>query len=106
MTLDDALKRLEANHQGWLDNPHTSRGQREDSRTILALIEAARALEGMMNNVALDWYVQQFAKDTTPKGDSSGIAARIHNEEVSARIAQRLEEARQALAALTKALGG
>jgi hypothetical protein len=60
------------------------------------------ALESILSNVALDWYVQQFAKDETPRLGTSGIAAKIHNIETLQRIKISFERARQTLDGVSK----
>jgi hypothetical protein len=56
------------------------------------------ALDGILIDVSLDWYVQHFSKDTTSTEKTSGIAARIHNAELLSRIARRFIEGKEALA--------
>ncbi len=56
------------------------------------------ALADILKNVSTDWYVQHFGKDTTPNNLSSGIAAKIHNQETLERIMVAFRNARDALA--------
>lgn len=60
------------------------------------------AIRETLTNVALDWYIQQFARDTTPAINASGIAAVIHNQEIRDRARMAFEQLREALAALPK----
>lgn len=95
MTLSEALDDLESQADVPMFNPTALR----------ALIQVARAAEGLLGNVALDWYVQQFAKDQAPQGYDSGSAALIHNLETSQRAGAEFERIRLALAELRRALG-
>lgn len=56
------------------------------------------ALEDLLSNVALDWYVQQFAQKEVVDSLSSGLVQRIHNEELVYRAKMAFEKARKALA--------
>lgn len=60
------------------------------------------ALHGILSNVGLDWYMQQFGKDETPNGLNSGIASRIHNIETKERVVTAFLNANSALAALPR----
>lgn len=60
------------------------------------------AVEGLLSNVSLDWYAQQFGRDTTPSGASSGAASVIHNQDTHERAARAFQRLREALAALPK----
>jgi hypothetical protein len=59
------------------------------------VIEAARELFSV---VSLDWYVQQFGRDESPNGATSGVVAKIHNRGLVERIAAAFSKGREALA--------
>jgi hypothetical protein len=56
------------------------------------------ALKDILETVSLEWFVQQFGRDTTASGQSTGIVARIHNQDMQDRIKATLERARCTLA--------
>lgn len=61
------------------------------------IFDLEEALRGILSTVALDWYIEQFAKDEKPHGCSTGIAARVHNRELILRIRTAFERARKVL---------
>ena len=54
-------------------------------------------LEGILSNVSLDWYVQNFYKQPDYSNGQTGIAAKIHNIETLERISIAFKRARDAL---------
>jgi len=60
--------------------------------------EMREALDKILRNVAIDWYVQQFAKSTEPSDPSSGIIGLIHNKDTSDRAKAAFSIAREVLA--------
>lgn len=63
------------------------------------------ALEDGLRNFACDWYMQQMGKDETPKGFTTGIAAKIHNRDTALRFKIALDKQRQALKSLDDFVG-
>jgi len=61
---------------------------------------AKEALTGLLSNAAMDWYCEQFARDETPRGMSSGVVSKIHNIELRDRALAAYERARSVLAEL------
>ncbi len=80
--------------------PHLESALQAANTKVERMEKAVEATREIMSNVALDWYVQHFGKDTTPNGAGSGIAAHIHNQGVQNRAAIAFERARKALAAM------
>jgi hypothetical protein len=74
----------------------------EDASKHLAAKNAAlrEALEDLLRNISLDWYVQQFGRDETPTGAQSGAVARIHNAGLVERLRVSLYRARTVLSRL------
>lgn len=66
----------------------------KEKERVKGLVEA---LEDMLKNVSLDWYMQQFGKDTSPQPPTTGIAAKIHNQETMDRVLVAFANARDAL---------
>lgn len=55
------------------------------------------SLEDILRNVALDWYIEVFSRDTRPQGTSTGTVAQIHNKELVQRARIAFEKARREL---------
>jgi hypothetical protein len=60
----------------------------------------APAVDLVLRNISLDWYVQQFGRDEAPTPTQSGAVAVIHNAALVERLKSVLQFARKALAAL------
>lgn len=77
--------------------------------TLLRIIEVQNAaLDGLLRNAALDWYVEQFRRDATPTPINTGAMTKVYNHELKQRTIQAYEEARRAraqVAALLKERG-
>lgn len=65
----------------------------------------AESQKNFLKNVACDWYVDKFRKDTTPTGASTGIAKIFYNKELEQRAFIAFEELREALSEYQKAIG-
>jgi len=48
--------------------------------------QAKEPVEGLLKNFASDWYIQELGKDTAPGPATTGIAAKIYNQDMLARI--------------------
>lgn len=54
-------------------------------------------LQGLLSNVALDWYVDQYRKDESPSGIATGVVAKIYNRDIEERTKRAFEKGREAL---------
>jgi len=97
--LADQIRRLSSGYRG-MDGQSSAVRQAEQLEQELANARATNsklveALTGILTTVSLDWYVQQFARHTSP--ESSDTVSRVHNRETLARITEAFERARRVL---------
>lgn len=64
------------------------------------VLEMAETLQGILENMSLDWYVQQFSKPI--EMNQSGAISEYHNRETYVRMKRHLQIAREALARLDR----
>jgi hypothetical protein len=68
-----------------------------EAKALDRIQKLEEALNGILSNVATDWYVQKFYRPEMSSIATSGVAAKIHNHETLRRIEIAFYNARQAL---------
>lgn len=54
------------------------------------------AVRELLQEFSLDWYVSVMGKSERPEGHSTGIAAKIHNEEMTRRMSLKITNLKEA----------
>jgi len=64
----------------------------------MAVIETTQPiLDGLLRNIALDWYNSELGKDERPNITCTGLPQKIYNQEMLNRLKFYLNEARETL---------